>query len=131
MYEPIYWSPIRYFSGLTERNGKRNLPTIVVMASKLLALGLLVFSGTLSAGGLSLSIGVGSNTNLTGASIPWDDGNGVGAYLQLEYERPINSSFSLVGHWVHLSQWDIGPPFNDDSESSVDYFGVAIKWKIF
>ena len=82
------------------------------------------------ADGLSLSIGAGWNTNFTGDSIAWEDGGGVGAYLQVEYVVALSPTFSLTSHWIHLSQWDVGAPFNNQAESSVDHIGVAFKWNI-
>lgn len=88
----------------------------------------LALQSFVEAKGFTLSVGVGNNTNLNGASIPWDDGGGMGAYFQLKYTHPISESLSVVTHWTHLSQWDIGPPFNHRDEASVDHIGAAIEY---
>ena len=87
-----------------------------------------MFGSVVLAGEFSVTLGAGWNGNLTGASIPWNDGGGIGGYGQLAYEHELSDTSSLIAHWTHISQWDVGKPFNDDSESSVDHLGVAIKW---
>ena len=84
---------------------------------------------TVFAGETSVSLGAGWNGNLTGYSIPWDSADGVGAYLQIAHEWELSERTSVVAHWTHISQWDVGKPFNDLDESSVDHLGVAVKWK--
>ncbi len=83
---------------------------------------------TIQAGETSITIGAGWNGNLTGASVPWNDGGGVAGYLQLAHEWEVGTNASIVAHWTHLSQINVGKPFNDDIESSVDHLGVAMKW---
>ena len=73
--------------------------------------------------GIHLEIGAGKNGNWTGSSIPWDDGGGVGAYGSIRWEWKY-----AVCQGLHISQWDIGPPFNGHSESSLDHLGCA--WRI-
>jgi len=75
--------------------------------------------------GLHLEVGAGNNTNLTGSAVPWDDGGGMGAYLALRYETK-----RVVCHFSHYSQWDIGAPFNDTDESSLDHLGCAFRFKL-
>ena len=95
---------------------------------KTLLLILIMFSGTVEAGTFSLEIGAGFNTNIGGAAIPWDDGGGLGGYGRLAYEHDLGNS-TVIYHWIHLSQWNVGAPFNDKQESSVDHLGIALRWE--
>lgn len=70
-------------------------------------------------------LGAGKNQTTFGNSDKWEDGDGTGGYFSFRYETNIG-----VCHWVHLSQWDIGPPFNDKQESSVNHYGCALRWEI-
>ena len=91
---------------------------------------LIALSGTAQADYLSIQIGAGKNTNLTGASIPWDDAGGVGCSLNVRYTYPLTKRLFLGGQWFHLSQCDKGPPFNDTDESSVDHLGIFLEYRI-
>jgi len=75
--------------------------------------------------GLHLEAGAGKNGNWTGSSIPWDDGGGVGFYGSIRYEWEY-----AVCHGSHFSQYDVGPPSNDRSESSLDHLGCAFRIKL-
>lgn len=89
---------------------------------------LLFWSGEADAGDIVLTLGVGNNTNLSGSSIPWEDGDGTGTFLRLGYEAEFDGA-AIGAHWVHLSQYEVGPPWNDDPESSVDHFGVYVEFR--
>ena len=95
----------------------------------LTALVILVLSSTAQAGGF-LEIGTGYNRNLTGCSGCWDDAgaNMFGAYLRAGYDIWEHENLVLGAHWVHLSQWFEGPPFKDESESSVDHVGIFLRY---
>ena len=86
------------------------------------------YSTFAQAGETSVTIGAGWNGNIGGSSVPWDNGGGVGAYFQFAHEWDLGENASWLVHWTHLSQYDVGKPFNDDIESSVDHLGVAFKW---
>jgi hypothetical protein len=74
-----------------------------------------------------IEVGLGHNTNLTGCTGCWNDGGGVGALLSIGYTHQINNISASI-HWTHLSQLDIGPPFNNEDESSVDFIGVSVRF---
>lgn len=93
---------------------------------KLIILILLLFSGsTFACDGFHVEIGAGKNGNFTGSSVPWDDGGGVAAYFGLRYYGKLG-----VCQYSHYSQWEVGPPFNDAVESSLDHIGCALTFKI-
>jgi len=79
---------------------------------------------------LFINIGAGDNGNITGASIPWDDANGIGCTLTVGYRRSIFKNLDLGARWLHVSQCDQGPPFNDNPESSLDHIGVFLEYRI-
>ncbi len=87
-----------------------------------------MFGSVVLASEFSVTLGAGWNGNISGSSIPWENGGGVGFYGQLAYEHELSDQSVLLTHWTHLSQIDVGPPWNDRDESSVDHLGVAIKW---
>ena len=72
-------------------------------------------------------IGIGNNTNLTGCSICWDDGGGMGAILSGGYVWEHDNDVFVKAFIFHDSQWDVGPPWNDDDESSLDFIGLSIQ----
>lgn len=78
-------------------------------------------------------ITLGSNNNSTGESVPWDDGNGIGTFLSFGYQgKPVRWIYGEplpIASYKHGSQIDVGPPFNNDKESSVDHFGLGLKWE--
>ncbi len=87
----------------------------------------MVMDTTRAGEGVFIELGVGNNTNLTGCSVCWDDGGGTGAHLAVGYTFPIRHNVSLDLHWSHFSQWEVGAPFNDKHESSVDHIGVKFR----
>jgi hypothetical protein len=93
---------------------------------------LLIVAGSVQAGEVHpyAELGAGYNTSIanTGAW-QWDNAGGVGFYGEIgaEFDTPIDNVTVLV-HYVHISQWDKGPPFNDTGESSVDHFGAAVRY---
>lgn len=95
------------------------------MKSLVLASLLLISSNTF-AGEIFAELGVGNNTNLTGSSVPWDDGGGTGCMLKVYYQTG-----GWIMGWTHLSQCDVGPPFNFKDESSVDHIGIAYRWSLW
>lgn len=93
----------------------------------LLLITTLAASMSVSAGELYLETGAGTNTNLFGG-YDWDNGGGIGAYISLRYEFDNNRFFCQM---TDISQWDVGPPFNDRGESAVVHIGCAVRWSIF
>jgi len=77
-------------------------------------------------------IGMGYNTSLfqSNDELKWKDGGSPGFYGTLRYELMLDRDrLGLVVHYTHYSNWFAGPPFNDEAESSLDHFGVAVRWK--
>ena len=70
---------------------------------------------------LILEIGAGANGNFMLDNDSWDNADGVGGYFSLRLE-----SDKWLCHLTHYSQWDVGPPFNDEYESSLDHIGCAV-----
>tara|TARA_R110000796_G_scaffold163624_1_gene280579 strand:+ start:166 stop:471 length:306 start_codon:yes stop_codon:yes gene_type:complete len=75
-----------------------------------------------------LELGLGNNTNLTGSSTPWNDGGGTGGFFSFNYETLLYKRTYVIYHWSHYSQLQVGPPFNDDDESSLDHFGIKLRF---
>lgn len=83
--------------------------------------------------GLFITIGAGTNTQLFGGET-WNDADSTGAFLSASYHW--NPQAWLLGgrpfvHLTHLSQFESGPPFNDEIESSVDHIGIAVSWRVW
>ena len=80
-----------------------------------------------------IELGLGNNTNLSGSSIPWDDGGGTAAMFSFGYAFMLENDVQLEVHWSHFSQLDVGAigvkPLNNISpdESSLDHFGIKIR----
>ena len=89
---------------------------------------LVISSSVVHAGSVFVEVGAGYNANLWGQSIEnggWDNGGGVGSYISVRYETKKG-----VCHWTHLSQWDVGKPWNHTRETKADHFGCALRWRI-
>lgn len=77
-----------------------------------------------------VGLSIGDNNNATGASVEWDDGGAVlGSRLYAGCTWHITDGWWWGVNWDHLSQPDVGPPVNNDPESSVDHFGVNIEYR--
>lgn len=77
-------------------------------------------------------IGMGYNTSLfqSNPRYKWEDGGSPGFYGTVRYELMLDRDrLGVVVHYTHYSNWFAGPPFNDNAESSLDHFGVAVRWK--
>ena len=72
-------------------------------------------------------IGFGSNDNWFGCSDCWDDGGGVGSSLFAGYSLDFGNGIHGALEWRHYSQIDVGPPFNDDDESSLDTLHITFE----
>ncbi len=95
---------------------------------------LTLFCGTVQAEGLYLTLGAGWNESYFSETDDWNDGGGTGAFISLSYQWDkqwwcLNCMPSI--NYAHVSQWDVGPPWNDDFEDSVDHLGFAGTWKLF
>tara|TARA_R110000851_G_C13000138_1_gene558219 strand:- start:580 stop:870 length:291 start_codon:yes stop_codon:yes gene_type:complete len=73
-----------------------------------------------------LEIGAGKNGNLLSCSICWHDGGGVAAYISIRNQW----SNGLFIHLTHFSQYDVGPPFNQRAESTIDHLGIGMRWRV-
>lgn len=75
-------------------------------------------------------VGGGKNMSFTNNTHEWNDGGGTAFYGALRYERPITERIEFVGQYSHFSQWEVGPPFDNTAESSLDHVGVALRFKL-
>lgn len=91
------------------------------MRSLLIILTLLMGEAIACEGGLHMELGAGKNGSI-GNSNTWDDNGSLGSYFGLRYEWD-----NAICQYSHYSQWFVGPPFNDDSESSLDHLGCAVR----
>lgn len=94
------------------------------MRQLMLALVLVLVTASVAAEGFYFELGGGVNTSLFGGK-EWDNGGGAGAYFSFRYEQD-----NYVIHYTHYSQWDVGPPVNNRSESTLDHIGIAFRWRI-
>lgn len=88
---------------------------------------------TVSAEGLFVTVGAGVNDTLTRSSTKWNDGDATGAFVAVSYKwnKQKWCKCSPALNWAHLSQWESGSPWNDDSESSIDHVGLSLTWAVF
>lgn len=94
---------------------------------------LIVFAGPSQAEGLYLTIGAGWNGHLFAEKDEWNDGGGTGAFIAASYQWDKQSWCKCRPslNYAHISQWDVGPPFNNESEDWVDHVGIAATWAVF
>jgi len=77
-----------------------------------------------------VEVGAGHNSSPGTESYDWYTGGGVGFYGAIRQEIPVHERVDLVLQYSHYSQWNVGPPFNDTAESSLDHVGGAVRWRI-
>ena len=94
---------------------------------------LLIIATTAHSEGLYLTVGAGVNDTMTSSSTEWNDGDATGAFIALSYKWDKQNWCKCYPaiNWAHLSQWESGAPWNDDSESSIDHVGVSMTWAVF
>ena len=88
---------------------------------------LLILIGTaeVKAGGY-FELGAGYTGSLLSMTeeTEWDNADALGAYISTGYKFESGNRLT----WVHISQWNAGPPFNNKAESSVDFIGYVWCW---
>lgn len=88
---------------------------------------------------VAAGIGAGKNGNAFRCSICWEDQNVTGSILYLRYKNRLyqfsdTGMFSGIELWWgvevnHFSHWEVGPPFNDTHESSLDSIMAVIEFR--
>ena len=73
-------------------------------------------------------IGLGKNGNVTGCDC-WDDGGSVGTRLAGGWRHQIKGNLYGDVNYYHHSQAFVGPPFNDDPETSADHFYYDLEYR--
>ena len=98
----------------------------------LLVVGFFFFAATYShAEGTYLELGAGHHESFFNSTHEWENGGGVGCYARLSHEfKEWWKGVTPLVNYSHYSQCDVGPPFNDKQESSLDHFGVGIRIKL-
>lgn len=97
-------------------------------------LALVVMQGcTLLPGDTYVELGAGKNYSFSHDSDSenkWQSGGGVAAYISARQEYQVSPRVTGFAQFTHISQWDQGWPVNDHAESTVDHFGVGLKFRI-
>lgn len=75
-----------------------------------------------------VEIGAGENGRIVGND-SWNDGGGTGAKLNVGYQWELSPQVATTFNITHLSQWEIGKPFNKKDEDTVDHVGFSIIWR--
>lgn len=75
-------------------------------------------------------VGAGPNTNIFGGdTFKYQDGIGAELEIGVKVARvPIWGDPMFYGRFIHVSQWDEGPPFNDNDEASLDRLSFGLCW---
>ncbi len=76
-------------------------------------------------------VGAGFNKSFTNTTHKWEDGGagplGARFAVGLEGEIKNNPNWRAGCEYAHFSQYTVGPPFNDDAESSLDHIGCKVR----
>jgi len=72
---------------------------------------------------------VGKNYSWGSREHHWQDQGGVAFAGELGVEVASGRRSRAVCRYIHISQVNVGPPFNDDSESSVDHLGCGVSFR--
>lgn len=84
---------------------------------------------TLSGCQTFVEVGAGKHGNVW-HDCCWEDSDGVGAYLGVRLEREYGKNWRGVCAYSHYSHYDVGHPFNNKPESSLDAFNCSIGYNI-
>ena len=74
--------------------------------------------------GVFVDLSIGKNTAISNSDT-WNDAGGSGVVFQAVYKASISDRWDIGCQYIHASQLEAGPPFNDDGESSLDHVGCG------
>lgn len=83
---------------------------------------------------LELQTGVGKNDRLpflSKVNNDWIDHGGVGAYLGLVGKRRLTDRMDGMCYYKHFSQYNVGKPFDDRKEDTLDAYGCGVSIQLF
>ena len=94
---------------------------------------LLIIATPAHSAGLYATIGAGKNFHLSSSSTEWNDADSTGAFIAVYYrwDKQDWCKCYLSLNYAHLSQYESGAPWNDESESTIDHIGIAATWEIY
>ena len=72
-----------------------------------------------------VEIGAGANSGAY-----WEDQNGIGAYLAIRGEKRVNDRLTGFCTAVHYSHYNVGFPFDERRESTLDHVGCGVRVEI-
>lgn len=79
--------------------------------------------------------GYGSNDSYQNETHEWNNNNSDGCSIEVGIEHQIVPDWDLWvgGRYMHVSQCFTGIPFDDESESSLDHWGITVtkRWRLF
>lgn len=77
-------------------------------------------------------VGAGYNTSFFQSTerYQWENAGSPAFFGRLSYEYYPIDRIAFVVQYAHVSQWMAGPPFNDKGESSLDHFGISVRWRL-
>jgi len=81
-----------------------------------------------------VELGAGFNTSFTNQTHKWEDGGAgpLGAKIVLGVDGVVkNNPHMRAGCAIeHYSHWFVGPPFNNNAESSLDHIGCSVRMNL-
>ena len=77
-----------------------------------------------------LEVGAGKNSSPGTVLYDWYDSGGIGCSIELRQEVPVHDRVAFALRYLHVSHCDVGPPFNDKPESTLDHVGATLRFRI-
>lgn len=81
-----------------------------------------------------VEIGTGYNDSFFAKSEAheWDNAGAgpLGTTIEVGHEWELSDQVSSKCRYLHVSQLPVGPPFNNNSESSLDHIGCSLKFQV-
>lgn len=81
-------------------------------------------------GNTFFELGAGWNESFSSETYEWENADSPAFYGAIRQEWDITEKTAGLCQYAHHSQWFAGPPFNDDSESSLDHLGCALRFRL-
>lgn len=95
----------------------------------LAALILLIIWNNAEAGFFYFKIGVGSNSSPTYSDTTWVDQNELGGRFAIGHRHQYSEHIFGDLNWSHISQWNIGAPWDDIPESASEHWYYDIEYR--
>ena len=95
----------------------------------LAALILLIIWNNAEAGFFYVKVGVGHNSSPTYSATEWIDHDEIGGRFAIGHRHQFSKHFYGDLNWTHISQYNVGKPFDDIDETASEHWYYDIEYR--